>query len=78
MIGVDFDLDGQYEIVTGFSSGLVEARKHRSGEVIHKSMMETSISKLFFTDYRMEGLPQVVAVDSEGSVKGFSITRNVK
>jgi Bardet-Biedl syndrome 2 protein len=44
MIGVDFDLDGQLELVTGFASGLVEARKHRTGDVIHKSTMSASVS----------------------------------
>jgi hypothetical protein len=57
MIGVDFDLDGQYEVVTGFASGLIEARKHRTGEIIHKSNMNTTVSKLFYYDYRMDGLP---------------------
>jgi hypothetical protein len=26
----------------------------------------------------MDGIPQVIAVDTEGEVKGLSITRNVK
>lgn len=57
MIGVDFDLDGQMELVTGFASGLIEARKHRTGEVIHKSTMNSTVSKLFYYDYRLDGIP---------------------
>lgn len=57
LVGVDFDLDGQMELVTGFSSGIIEARKHKSGEVIHKSTMKGSISKLFYYDFRMDGIP---------------------
>ncbi len=56
LVGVDFDLDGQMELVTGFASGIIEARKHKTGEVIHKSTMGASISKLFYYDYRMDGL----------------------
>jgi hypothetical protein len=29
MIGVDFDLDNQFILVIGFTSGIIEARKHR-------------------------------------------------
>ena len=78
MIGVDFDNDGQMELVTGFASGAIEARKHRTGEVIHKSTMGSSISELFYYDYRMDGSPQVIGVDSEGNVKGLALTRSVK
>jgi hypothetical protein len=45
------------ELVAGFASGIIEARKHKTGEVIHKSTMGSSISKLFYYDYRMDGLP---------------------
>ena len=57
MVGVDFDLDGQMELIIGFSSGLIEARKHRTGEVLHKANLGASISQLFHYDYRMEGIP---------------------
>jgi hypothetical protein len=45
------------ELVAGFSNGLIEARKHRTGDVLHKSNMGTSISKLFYYDYRLDGIP---------------------
>lgn len=44
MIGVDFDLDGQMELIVGFSNGLIEARKHRTGDLLHKVNMGTSVS----------------------------------
>lgn len=75
---MDFDLDGQMELVAGFASGAIEVRKHRTGEVIHKSSMSASISELFYYDYRMEGLPQVIAIDADGNVKGLSVTRTVR
>ena len=53
MIGVDIDLDGENEIITGSASGIVEARKERSGNVIHKINMSSTVSKLFYKDFRM-------------------------
>ena len=40
--------------------------------------MGGSISQLLFYDYRQDGIPQVIAVDAEGEVKGMTITRQVK
>jgi hypothetical protein len=64
--------------VIGFASGSIEARKHRTGEMVHKTSMGGSISQLLFYDYRQDGIPQVIAVDAEGEVKGMTITRQVK
>ena len=44
----------------GYANGTIEARKHRTGDLIHKSTIGEGgnpISKLFYYDYRMEGLP---------------------
>ena len=78
LLGVNFDVDGQYIVVIGFQSGSIEARKHRTGEILHKTSLPSAISQLFYYDYRMEGQPQVIAVDAEGEVKGMNITRNVR
>ena len=78
MLGVDFDMDGQYLLIVGFSSGQIEARKHRTGDLVHSTKMSSSIVELFYHDYRQEGIPQVIAVDAEGDVKGLSLTRNVR
>lgn len=51
------------ELVTGFQSGVIEARKHKTGEVMHRTVMGTPICKLFYYDYRMDGIPQVIGVD---------------
>ena len=53
IVGMDFDMDGQMELVTGFENGLIDVRKHRTGELIHSQKMGTAaISKLFYYDYR--------------------------
>ena len=40
-IGADFDIDGQYIVVIGFSNGAIEARKHRTGDIIYKSTVSS-------------------------------------
>lgn len=65
-------------LVIGFSSGSIEVRKHRTGDLLHKTSMSNAVTALFYYDYRQEGLPQVIAIDSEGEVKGMTLTRQVK
>ena len=40
--------------------------------------MDASISKIMYSDYRLEGTPQVIVCNVEGEVKGFSVTNNIK
>eukprot|EP00347_Sterkiella_histriomuscorum_P000293 403376439 len=81
LVGVDYDIDGQYLLIIGYQSGLIEARKHRTGELMHKTAIGSSgnpIANLFYYDFRQDGSSQIIAVDTEGNVKGLSLTRNVK
>lgn len=53
MIGINYELDGQMMLIVGFSSGLVEVRKHRTGEVIQKIIAgDNPISNIFYEDFR--------------------------
>ena len=66
-------------LVLGFANGSVEVRKHRTGELLQKVQIgQNAIAQLFYYDFRLEGMPQLLALDTEGTVKGFTITRNVK
>ena len=67
---MDFDLDGQMELVTGFEDGTIEVRKHKSGEVLNTVNMPkgTPVSKLFYYDYRMMGSNQLIALGQDGKV----------
>lgn len=67
-------------MVIGFSSGQVEVRKHKSGEIVHTVNIEDAgaIAKVFYYDYRMAGEKQVVVVTTSGIIKGFSVTTNLK
>lgn len=38
--------------------------------------MDTTVSKIMYYDYRMEGKPQVIICSTEGDVKGFNMTAN--
>ena len=56
LIVVDFDLDGQMELVAGFASGRIEIKKHKKGEAVEgPQSMSTSISKLMYYDFRQDG-----------------------
>jgi len=66
------------ELLVGFASGRIETRKHRSGELLQTNQLKSSVAQLFYTDFRMNGSKQVVAVSTEGDVKGMTITKNLK
>lgn len=65
---MDFDLDGEMELVVGFDDGSIEVRKHRSGDLIHTVNLSggTPVSKLVYYDYRMTGNNQIIAVGKNG------------
>ena len=60
---MDFQHDNEMQLVIGFDNGLIEVRKHRSGDLLHSVQLnkfdgkpaDFYISKLFYTDYRKEG-----------------------
>jgi Bardet-Biedl syndrome 2 protein len=55
LLGIDFDMDGSKQIMVGYQSGKFEIRKSTDGEVTFKSNMGSTISKIMYEDYRMEG-----------------------
>ena len=42
--GVDFNLDGDRHVITGYNSGLVEIRRHLTGDITHSLTLESPIS----------------------------------
>jgi len=32
---MDYEIDGQMQLVVGFETGLIEVRKHRTGDILH-------------------------------------------
>lgn len=85
IIGLDFEVNDQVHLAVGFENGLVEIRTHRTGELLHSVKCgDKPIQKLFFYDYRQTGAvgsnsgKQLIAVDSEGNVRGFTVSANIK
>lgn len=57
MVSMNYQIDNQYLLAIGFINGVLEVRKHRSAEMIHRVNLHSQISNLIYTDYRMEGTP---------------------
>ena len=79
---MDFDMDGEMELVMGFDNGEIEVRKHRTGDLVHQQKMPSGkpVSKLMYYDYRQQAgkQKQLVAVDGEGNVKGFTVSASIE
>ena len=86
---MDFQLDSEMQLVIGFDNGLIEVRKHRSGDLVHSVQLnrfdgkdsDFYVSKLFYTDYRKEGKKQLIAICKNGSIHGFTVSasnRNIE
>ena len=55
LMGIDFNLDGNFHMVTGYANGLVEVRNHLDGEIVHTKNMSSCVSEIMYEDYRMDG-----------------------
>lgn len=67
----DIDNDGVDELIIGWTSGKVEARNPRSGELVFKDKLPAPVAKLLVYDYQLIGKPQLILVSVAGHVKGF-------
>uniref|UniRef100_A0A8C6XHA5 BBSome complex member BBS2 n=1 Tax=Naja naja TaxID=35670 RepID=A0A8C6XHA5_NAJNA len=66
----DINSDGVCELITGWSSGKIDARSDRTGEVIFKDNFASSVAGIVQGDYRMDGSTQLIccSVDGEGKL----------
>jgi len=67
----DIDGDGVDELITGWSSGKVDARSTKTGDVIFKDTMSSAISGLVSADYRLDGSNQLICCSVDGEIRGF-------
>jgi len=71
VIGFDLDGDGYPEVVSGWSNVKLEVRSDRTGEVVFKDNLGTSISELLTADYRCDGHVEVIVCTADGEVRGY-------
>ena len=69
MISVNtFDINGDsvLELITGWSSGKVDARTYNTGEVIFKIQLSSGVAGIVEADYRRTGKPDLVVISTNG------------
>ncbi|XP_048510974.1 Bardet-Biedl syndrome 2 protein homolog isoform X2 [Athalia rosae] len=69
--GYDINGDGNEELITGWSSGKVDARIPATGEVVFRVQMNASVAGIVRADYRCTGRPDLVAISTTGEVRGY-------
>ena len=81
LAGLDFQIDGGMCLAIGFDNGVIEVRKHRTGDLISSVKLANqsngnanSVVKVFYYDYRMQGSKQIVAVGQDGLIQGYTVT----
>ncbi|EZA50631.1 hypothetical protein DMN91_003536 [Ooceraea biroi] len=68
----DINGDGVPELVTGYSSGKLDARTFSTGEVMFKIQLLSGVAGIVEADYRRTGKPDLVIVSTNGEVRGYS------
>uniref|UniRef100_H3DMY8 Bardet-Biedl syndrome 2 protein homolog n=1 Tax=Tetraodon nigroviridis TaxID=99883 RepID=H3DMY8_TETNG len=67
----DLDADGVVELITGWSNGKIDARSERTGEVIFKDNLLSSVAGVVEGDYRLDGQQQLICTSVDGEVRGY-------
>lgn len=70
----DINGDGVPELITGWSTGKVDARTYNTGEVIFKIQLTSSVAGIVEADYRRTGKPDLVVVSVNGEGMNLIIT----
>ena len=67
----DLDGDGVKELITGWSSGKLDARNDKSGEVVFKDTLSSCVAGITEADYRLDGKMELITVTTDGEVRGY-------
>ncbi|XP_029687950.1 BBSome complex member BBS2 [Takifugu rubripes] len=67
----DLNADGVVELITGWSNGKIDARSDRTGEVIFKDNLLSSVAGVVEGDYRLDGQQQLICTSVDGEVRGY-------
>lgn len=62
----DINGDGIPELITGWSTGKVDARTYNTGEVIFKIQLSSGVAGIVEADYRRTGKSDLVVVSVNG------------
>ncbi|XP_015781613.1 Bardet-Biedl syndrome 2 protein homolog [Tetranychus urticae] len=71
ILGFDVNNDGRPELITGWSSGKIDARNMETGEVIFKDNLNSSIAAIMTADYNLDGVVELVVISVSGEIKGY-------
>lgn len=68
-----FDINGDSvpELITGYSSGKLDARTYSTGEVMFKIQLSSGVAGIVEADYRRTGKPDLVIVSTNGEGTSF-------
>lgn len=69
----DINGDGTPELITGWSSGKIDARMYNTGEVMFKIQLSSSVAGIVEADYRRTGKPDLVVVSTNGEGMKYHI-----
>ncbi|XP_008560826.1 Bardet-Biedl syndrome 2 protein homolog [Microplitis demolitor] len=67
----DVNGDGKLELVTGWSSGKMDARSCVTGDVTFRIQLNAGVAGIVEADYRRTGRPDLVIVSIVGEVRGY-------
>ncbi|XP_012280111.1 Bardet-Biedl syndrome 2 protein homolog [Orussus abietinus] len=70
--GFDVNGDGIAELVTGWSSGKVDARTAKTGDVIFRIQLNAGIAGVIDADYRRTGRSDLVILSATGELRGYA------
>ncbi|XP_063686264.1 Bardet-Biedl syndrome 2 protein homolog isoform X1 [Bolinopsis microptera] len=68
----DLNGDGVPELITGWSSGKLDARSSHNGEVVFKDNFGSAVAGIVEGDYRRDGTKQLITCSVDGEVRGYS------
>lgn len=69
----DINGDGIPELITGWSTGKVDARTYNTGEVIFKIQLFSGVAGIIEADYRRTGKSDLVVVSVNGEGRKYTI-----